>query len=95
MQRFVKKGEPNKSRDDNKDKCEASPREEDLTSQCLPSVIEEIKTIVGEPSTGGSFKSLKKSYQRQVNSIHKIPHLKQRRMDRDMFFSEKDARGVK
>ena len=95
LQRFVKKGEPNKSRDDNKDKCEASPREEDLTSQRLPSVIEEIKTIVGGPSTGGSFKSLKQSYQRQVNKIHKIPHLKQRRMDKDMFFSEKDAREVK
>ena len=51
--------------------------------------------IIGGPSTGGLFKSLKKLYQRQVNNIHRTPPLKQRRMDRDMFFSEEDARGVK
>ena len=62
MQRFVKKGEHSRSRDDDKDKREASPRDEDLTPQHPPSVIEEIKTITGGPSTGGSFKSLKKSY---------------------------------
>ena len=62
LQRFVKKGEPSRSRDDNKDKREASLRDEDHTSQCLPSVNGEIKTITGRPSTGGSFKSLKKSY---------------------------------
>ena len=73
LQRFVKKGEPSRSRDDNKDKREASLRDEDHTSQSPPSVIGEIKTITGGPSIGGSFKSLKKSYQRQVNSVHKIP----------------------
>ena len=55
----------------------------------------EIKTIIGEPSTKGSFRSLKKSYQKQVNSIHRIPPLKQRRTDRDILFLEDDARGVK
>jgi len=94
LQRFIKKREPSRSRDDNKDKREASPRDKDHTSQRSPSVIGEIKTITGGPSTSGSFKSLKKSYQRQVNSIHKIPPLKQRRMNRDRFFSEEDARGV-
>ena len=73
LQRFVKKGEPSRSRNDNKDKREASLRDEDHTSQCPPSVIGEIKTITGGPSTGGSFKSLKKSYQRQVNNAHRIP----------------------
>ena len=58
-------------------------------------MIGEIKTITGGPSTGGSFRSFKKSYQRQVNSIHKTPPLKQRQTDKDMFFSEEDARGVK
>ena len=58
-------------------------------------MIGEIKTIAGGLSTNGSFKSLKKSYQRQVNSIHRIPPLKQIQTDRDMFFSEKDAREVK
>ena len=68
MQRFVKKGEPSKSRDDNKNQCKASPKDEDRTFQHLPSVIEDIKMI-----TGGSFRSLKKAWQRQVNSVHIIP----------------------
>ena len=73
MQRFVKKGEPSRSTDDSKDKREASPRDEDNASQRPPSVIRDIKTIIGRPSTGRSFKSLKKSYQRQVNNVHRIP----------------------
>ena len=73
MQRFVKKREHSGFRDDDKDKCEASLRDEDRTPQRSPSVIGEIKTITGEPSTGGSFKSLKKSYRRQVNSINRMP----------------------
>ena len=53
LQRFIKKGEPNRSRDDNKDKREASPRDEDLTSQRPTSVTEEIKTITSGPFIGG------------------------------------------
>jgi len=56
LQRFVKKGEPSRSKDDNKNQCEASPRDEDHTFQHPPSVIGDIKTI-----TGGPFKSLKKA----------------------------------
>ena len=33
--------------------------------------------------------------QRQVNNIQRIPPLKQMRTDRDILFSEEDARGVK
>ncbi|XP_075640607.1 uncharacterized protein LOC142612396 [Castanea sativa] len=95
LQRFVKEGEPSRSRDEDKDKHEASLRDEDHVSQRPPSMIGEIKTITGGPSTGGSFRSLKKSYQRQVNNIHWTSPLKHRRTDGDMFFSEKDARGVK
>ena len=95
LQRFMKKGEPSRFEDDKKDKHEASPRDEDHTSQRPPNVIGEIKKITGEPSIGGWFKSFKKSYQRPVNSVHRIPPLKQRQMDKDMFFSEEDARGVK
>ena len=76
LQRFVKKGEPSGSRDDNKDKRKASPRDEDHASQRPPSVIRKIKTIIGRPSLSGSFRSLKKSYQRRVNRIHRIPPLK-------------------
>ena len=58
-------------------------------------MIREIKTITGGSSIGGSFRSLKKACQRQVNSVYRIPPFKQRQTDWDMFFSEKDARGVK
>ena len=44
---------------------------------------------------GGSFRSLKKSYQRQVNSVHSLPPLKQRRTNQDMYFLKEDASGVK
>ena len=54
-----------------------------------------IKTITGGPFIEGSFNSLRKLYQRQVNSIHRIPPLKQRRTDLDITFSEEDARRVK
>ena len=73
LQRFMKRGELSRSRDDNKDKREALPRDEDHTSQRSPNVIREIETITSGPSIGGPFRSLKKSYQRQVNSVHKIP----------------------
>ncbi|XP_023886378.1 uncharacterized protein LOC111998513 [Quercus suber] len=95
LQRFIKKGEPSRSRDDNKDKREASLRDKDQTSQRPPSVIGEIKMITGGPVIYGSFRSLKKSYHRQVNNIYKTPPSKQRRTDKDMFFSKEDARGVK
>ncbi|XP_075663208.1 uncharacterized protein LOC142632746 [Castanea sativa] len=44
---------------------------------------------------GGSYKSLKKTCQRQVNSVHMEPLLKQRRINQDIFFNEEDARGVR
>ena len=58
-------------------------------------MIGEIKTITRGPFSGGSFKSLKKAYQRQVNSVHTIPPSKQQRTDWDMSFNEEDAKGVK
>ena len=91
----MKKGEPSRSRDDNKNQCEASPKDEDHTFQHPLSMIREIKMITWGPSTGGLFRSFKKTCQRQVNNVHRIPPLKQRRTDRDMFFSEDDAREVK
>ena len=90
LQKFVMKGDSSRSKDNNKDKRKASPRDEDHMSYHPQSSIREIKTIIG-----GSFRSLKKSQQRQVNSIHRIPPLKQRWTDRDILFSEENARGVK
>ena len=95
LQKYVKKGESSRFRGDNKNQRKFSPNDEDHTSQHPPNVIEEIKTITGGPSTGGLFRSLKKSYQRQVNSVHRMPPFKQRRTDQDMCFLEEDARGVK
>ena len=52
--------------------------------------------INGGPTAGGSFKSLKKLQQRQVNSVHTAPPLKHRRRETmDMIFSEEYAKGVK
>ena len=58
-------------------------------------MIGEIKTIAGGPFTEGSFKSLKKACQRQVNNVHMIPPFKQKQTDQDMSFNKGDARGVK
>ena len=95
MQKFVKKGDSNRPRDDSRDKLEASSRDEDHKPHHQHNAIGEIKMITGGPSTKGSFRSLKKLYQKQVNSIHRIPPLKQRRTDRDILFSKEDVRGVK
>lgn len=92
LQKFVKKGDSSKFRDDNKDKHEAFQRDEDHMPPRPQSTIGEIKTITGGPSTGGSFRSLKKSYQRQVNSVHRMPPPKLSRTKRDILFSEEDER---
>ena len=61
LQKYVKKGESRRFRDDNKSQRESSPRNEDNMSQPPQNVIGEIKTIVGGPFTGGSFRSLRKA----------------------------------
>ena len=94
LHKYVKKGEYRKFRDGNKSQ-HGSSSQDDRSSQPPQDVIGEIKTITGGPFSGGSFKSLKKAYQRQVNSIHTIPPSKQQRTDRDVSFNEGDARGVK
>lgn len=70
-------------------------RDEDHMQPRQQTALGEIKTIMGGPTTGGLFRSLKKSYQRQVNSVHGLPPLKHRRMSQDICFLEEDARGVK
>ncbi|XP_075659025.1 uncharacterized protein LOC142628875 [Castanea sativa] len=95
LQKYVKKGEPSRFRDSNKHQHESSSRNRDRSFQPPQDVIEEIKTIAGGAFAGGSFKSLKKACQRQVNSVHMIPPFKQRQTNQDMSFNEEDARGVK
>ena len=81
LQKYVKKGEYSKFRDCNKSQHESSSRSDDRSSQPPQNVIGEIKTITRRPFTGGSFKSLKKACQRQVNSVHMIPLFKQKQTD--------------
>ena len=96
MQNFVKKGKSNRPRDDRKEKSENPPIDEDKSYNLPQSAIKEIKKIAIGPSIGGSFKSLKKSQQRLVNSIHRMHPLKQkRRTNMDILFLEENARGVK
>ena len=51
----------------------------------------------GEPYQGGSYKSLKKTYQRQINNVHiKHPSPKYRQPKSDhITFSKRDASGIK
>ncbi|XP_065620979.1 uncharacterized protein LOC112020938 [Quercus suber] len=95
LQKFIKKGEYSKFRGENKGQHESSSKSGSRQSQPPQNVIGEIQTISGGPITGGSFKSLKKAHQRQVNSVHMEPPPKHRRTDQDMTFNENDARGVK
>ncbi|XP_030970642.1 uncharacterized protein LOC115991025 [Quercus lobata] len=95
LQKYVKKGEYSKFRDDSKIQHEAFSRDDDHTSQPPRKVIGEINTITGGPFSGGSFRSLKKAYHRQLNSVHAMPPSKHRRTYQDMSFSEGDAIGVK
>ena len=78
LQKYVKKGESSRFRDDSKNQRESSPRDEDQMFQRLQNVIGEIKTITGGLSIGGSFRSLRKACQRQMNSVHMMPPFKQR-----------------
>jgi len=71
------------------------PRNKDSLQDRPRDTIGEIRMINEGPTTGGSFKSFKKSKQRQVNSIHAIRPPKQRRKENlDMVFSDKDAQGL-
>ena len=77
----MKKGDSNRFKDGNKGQHEGSQRDKDHMPNHPQSAIGEIKTITGGSSIGGSFKSLRKSYQRQVNNVHSMPPLKQRQTD--------------
>ena len=67
----MKKGEFSRPRDDHKEKSEKHPIDGNGSYNRLQSTIWEIKMI-----SGVSFKSLRKSQQRFVNSVHGIPPLK-------------------
>ena len=62
LQKYIKKGDSSKYKDSNKDHREGPQRDEDRIPPRPQSAKGEIGTITGGPSTGGSFKSLRKSY---------------------------------
>ena len=95
LQKYVKKGQYSKFRDDNKTQHESFSRNDDRPSQPPHRVIGEINTITGGPFSGRSFKSLKKAHQRQVNNVHTMLPSKNRRTYQDMSFGEGDALGMK
>ena len=77
LQQYVKKGDSAKYTQ--KGQQGGFQRDEDHSQPRPQTALGEIKTITGGPTTRGSFCSLKKSYQRQVNSVHGLPPLKHRR----------------
>ena len=95
MHKYVKKGKYSSFKGGSKNQREFSSRTNDRPHQPPQDIIGEIKTIVGGLITGGSFRSLKKACQRQVNSIHMVPPLKHRQTDQNMSFNKANARGVK
>ena len=76
LQKYVKKGESNRFRDNDKNQREFSLKDKDHMSQRPQTVIGEIETITVGSFTRGSFRSLRKTCQKQVNSIHMIPPFK-------------------
>ena len=93
LQQYVKKGDSTKY--GQKGQHGGFRRDENYSQPRPQTALGEIKTITGGPTVGESFCSLKKSCQRQVNSVHSLPPLKQRQTNQDMYFLEEDARGMK
>ncbi|XP_023917904.1 uncharacterized protein LOC112029452 [Quercus suber] len=93
LQKFVKRDHRPQLKTEDKNHDNAKGDRRDHPKQ----VVGEIQTIVGGPVSGGSYKSLKKTYYRQVNSVHmKHPSQKYRRSyDDDITFFERVVSGIK
>ena len=75
------------------------PRQEenkDCTEDCPRDIISEIRTIVGGLASGGTSRSSKKAYARQVHNIlvTQRPRKNVKMDDQVISFSEDDARGI-
>ena len=64
LQKYVKKGVYSNFKGGSKNQREFSSKTDDRPHQPPQDIIREIKTIAGGPITGGSFRSLKKAFQR-------------------------------
>ncbi|XP_023874707.2 uncharacterized protein LOC111987240 [Quercus suber] len=93
LQKFVKRDHKPQLKIEDKNHDDVKGDRRDHPKQ----VVGEIRTIAGGPVLGGSYKSLKKTYYRQVNSVH-MKHSSQknrRSYDDDITFSERDVSGIK
>ena len=92
----MKKNTAGRHKHEQRVRSKDKPRDKENQQDRPKSAIGEIRMINGGPIARGSFKSLKKLQQRQVNSVHTAPPLKHRRRETmDMIFSEEDAKRVK
>jgi len=93
IQKFVNRDHQPQSRAKDKTHGNAKDNGRDFPKQ----VVGEIRTITGRTISEGSFKSLKKTYYRQDNSVHmKHPSLKYRWSENDdIKFTERDVNGIK
>ena len=93
LQKFVKKDYQARQRVE--EKPTDDQREEDRDN--LKPIVGEIRMIIGGPVVGGSYKSLRKAVQRQVNNVH-VKHLmakhRHTRND-DIVFFEQDVKGIR
>ena len=62
---------------------------------CPKPMVREIQMTTKRPFIGSSYRSLKKTYQRQVNNIHVTELVTKCRCTYDITFSERDARGIR
>ena len=74
----MKKSTPCRHKPQGRSQPEGEAKDEEKQLERPKCAIGEIRMINGGPTTGGSFKSLKKQQQRQVNNIHAAPPLKHR-----------------
>ena len=93
LQKFIKRDNHSRAMTEDKAHDDVMDDGRDHPKQA----VGEIQAIIGGPVIGGSYRSLKKTYCRQVNSVH-MKHLppKYRRSESDdITFFEQDAIGIK
>ena len=93
LQKFIKRDHQSRSRAEDKPHDDAKDDGRDHPKQA----VGEIQMIAGGPVSGGLYKSLKKTYYWQINSVHiKYPPPKYRRPENDnITFFERDVSGIK
>ena len=85
--KIVSKDSPSQTKQATRTRSDEKPRNKDRPQEHPRDAIVEILMINEGPTAGGLFKSLKKSQQRKVNSVHvTCPSKHRRRENLDMVF---------